>query len=122
MPRAISLTLQSADPNAAGPDRGRLAIPGGVKRYLRAWSVPREPANLKAPARDLGSMRHCKPTVRHGSALAITRWDDRSENAEPERTSSYRAAQVSMRILELENRCTGNRTVGSNPTLSATTR
>jgi hypothetical protein len=24
-----------------------------------------------------------------------------------------------MRILELENRCTGNRTVGSNPTLSA---
>jgi len=26
-----------------------------------------------------------------------------------------------MRILELENRCTGNRTVASNPTLSATT-
>jgi hypothetical protein len=24
-----------------------------------------------------------------------------------------------MRIIELENRCTGNRTVGSNPTLSA---
>jgi hypothetical protein len=24
-----------------------------------------------------------------------------------------------MRILELENRCSGNRTVGSNPTLSA---
>ena len=24
-----------------------------------------------------------------------------------------------MEILELENRCTGNRTVGSNPTLSA---
>ncbi|MFZ1070597.1 MAG: hypothetical protein WAN73_08215, partial [Methyloceanibacter sp.] len=26
---------------------------------------------------------------------------------------------LSMRIFELENRCTGNRTVGSNPTLSA---
>jgi hypothetical protein len=25
-----------------------------------------------------------------------------------------------MRIIELENRCTGNRTVGSNPTLFAT--
>jgi len=24
-----------------------------------------------------------------------------------------------MRVIELENRCTGNRTVGSNPTLSA---
>ena len=31
---------------------------------------------------------------------------------------SYRAAQASRGILELENRCTGNRTVGSNPTLS----
>jgi hypothetical protein len=28
-------------------------------------------------------------------------------------------AQTSTRVLELENRCTGNRTVGSNPTLSA---
>ena len=27
-----------------------------------------------------------------------------------------------MRIIELENRCTGNRTVGSNPTLSDPTR
>jgi hypothetical protein len=26
---------------------------------------------------------------------------------------------ANMSILELENRCTGNRTVGSNPTLSA---
>ena len=34
-------------------------------------------------------------------------------------TLSYWAARASMRILELENRCTGNRTVGSNPTLSA---
>ena len=30
-------------------------------------------------------------------------------------------ARANMRILELENRCTGNRTVGSNPTLSANT-
>ena len=27
--------------------------------------------------------------------------------------------QFSTKIIELENRCTGNRTVGSNPTLSA---
>jgi len=40
-------------------------------------------------------------------------------NAELEHTVNYRAAQASVRIIELENRCTGNRTVGSNPTLSA---
>jgi hypothetical protein len=40
-------------------------------------------------------------------------------NAKLERTLSHWAAQASVRILELENRCTGNRTVGSNPTLSA---
>jgi hypothetical protein len=52
--------------------------------------------------------------------LDITSWDHRSENREPERTVSYYAARRGMRILELESRCTGNRTVGSNPTLSAT--
>jgi hypothetical protein len=52
-------------------------------------------------------------------ALGITRWDCRSKNAEPEHTLNYCAAQPGMGILELENRCTGNRTVGSNPTLSA---
>jgi hypothetical protein len=31
---------------------------------------------------------------------------------------TYYAERASMRILELENRCMGNRTVGSNPTLS----
>ena len=51
----------------------------------------------------------------------ITRRDHRSKNAEPAHTLSYCAAHASMRILELENRCTGNRTVGSNPTLSART-
>jgi hypothetical protein len=54
----------------------------------------------------------------HGPALGITGRDDRSRSAEPRRTLSYSAAQISMRILELENRCSGNRTVGSNPTLS----
>jgi hypothetical protein len=34
----------------------------------------------------------------------------------------YGTARANMRILELENGCTGNRTVGSNPTLSATNR
>jgi len=32
--------------------------------------------------------------------------------------SSYKTARDNMKILELENRCTGNRTVGSNSTLS----
>jgi hypothetical protein len=52
-------------------------------------------------------------------AWGITRRDHRRKNAEPKRTVSYSAARDSMRILELENRCTGNRTVGSNPTLFA---
>jgi hypothetical protein len=49
----------------------------------------------------------------------ITGRDDRGQNAEPSRTVSYRTAQVRTRSLELENRSTGNLTVGSNPTLSA---
>jgi hypothetical protein len=40
-------------------------------------------------------------------------------NAKLEHTVSNWAVQANMRILELENRCTGNRTVGSNPTISA---
>ena len=43
-------------------------------------------------------------------------------NAAPEQTLSYGKARADMRILELENRCAGNRTVGSNPTLSANLR
>ena len=42
-------------------------------------------------------------------------------NTKPGHTLNYWVALVRMRILELENRCTGNRTVGSNPTLSAST-
>jgi hypothetical protein len=48
----------------------------------------------------------------------ITNQDHRIKNAQPKRTISYSAARAGMRIMELENRCTGNRTVGSNPTLS----
>ena len=44
------------------------------------------------------------------------RQDHRNRNAEQECTFSYYVRRPSMRILELENRCTGNRTVGSNPT------
>ena len=62
---------------------------------------------------------NCKPTAQHSLAQAITKKDYRVENAKLEHTLSHLAAQASMRIIELENRCTGNRTVGSNPTLSA---
>jgi hypothetical protein len=42
-----------------------------------------------------------------------------SEIDEPGHTLTYWAAQGNMRILGRENRCTGNRTVGPNSTLSA---
>jgi hypothetical protein len=45
--------------------------------------------------------------------------DQTPKIGEPKHTLRDWTAQASMRILELENRCTGNRTVGSNPTLSA---
>ena len=51
-------------------------------------------------------------------ARGTTSRDHCMRNAKLERTLSHWAAQASMRIIELENRCTGNRTVGSNPTLS----
>jgi len=60
--------------------------------------------------------------VRQGPVLGNTGRDYCSQNAEPKRTVSYSAARISMRIIELENRCTGNRTVGSNPTLSGQNR
>ena len=52
-------------------------------------------------------------------APGVINQDYRIRNAEQEHTLSHYAAQASMRILELENRRTGNRTVGSTPTLSA---
>ena len=62
---------------------------------------------------------NCKPTTQHSMVRDTTSQDRRIGNAEPEHTLSYWTAQANMKILELENRCTGNRTVGSNPTLSA---
>jgi len=71
-------------------------------------------------ADDVGSCKpNCKPTAQHVTAPGITGSDGGDENTEPKRTVSYSTAQDNMRIIELENRCTGNRTVGSNPTLSA---
>src|SRR4029079_6330237 len=89
------------------------------------------PAERDSPS--LGAPSQLLPCPRQGhGAMALSprlawlllpethhRTNDRSENAEPKRTLSNWAAQASMRIIELENRCTGNRTVGSNPTLSA---
>ena len=63
--------------------------------------------------------RNCKRTTRHSMAPTITRRDHGTEIGELDHTLSHWTAQASMRILELENRCAGNRTVGSNPTLSA---
>jgi hypothetical protein len=54
-------------------------------------------------------------------APVITNQDDRPKNGEQEHTLSHGAAQANTRILELESRCAVIRTVGSNPTLSATT-
>jgi hypothetical protein len=65
--------------------------------------------------------RNCKRTTRHTTTWRITNQDRHTKNREQEHTLSYRTAQANMRILELENRCTGNRTVGSNPTLSVPT-
>jgi hypothetical protein len=48
-----------------------------------------------------------------------TNQDHRTGKAKLEHTLSYWTGHTSMGNLELENRCTGNRTVGSNPTLSA---
>ncbi len=52
-------------------------------------------------------------------APSVTRRDQGIEIVEQKGILRYEATRASMRILELENRCTGNRTVGSNPTLSA---
>ena len=58
---------------------------------------------------------NCKPTVQHSMIRDITNRDHRIRNAKSKHTLSHWTAQANMRIIELENRCTGNRTVGSNP-------
>jgi hypothetical protein len=55
--------------------------------------------------------RICKRTTQHSMARRITRQHCHRKNGEQEH--SYYATRASMRIIELENRCTGNRTVGS---------
>src|SRR4029079_5812342 len=62
---------------------------------------------------------NCKPTTRHSMTRGITSGDVQRRKGEPDRTISYWTARSVTRILQRENRCTGNRTVGSNPTLSA---
>jgi hypothetical protein len=52
-------------------------------------------------------------------APTMTSRDHGTEIGELEQMLSHETVQASTRILELENRCAGNRTVGSNPTLSA---
>jgi hypothetical protein len=49
---------------------------------------------------------NCKPTAQHSMALDITDQDHRTRNAELGHTLSYWTTQGSMRIIELENRCT----------------
>jgi hypothetical protein len=55
-------------------------------------------------------------------ARNITRGDHETKIGEQEPILGYEVTRGSMRIVELENRCAGNRTVGSNPTLSASTQ
>ena len=62
---------------------------------------------------------NCKPTTRHRTVSKITSRHRHGKIGELERTLSYRAIRGVTRIIELENRCTCKRTVGSNPTLSA---
>ena len=67
-----------------------------------------------------GSVRGLQTKLQTNHATQAGIWDHKGHRpckiAKPEPTISYCAARASMRILELENRCTGNRTVGSNPT------
>jgi hypothetical protein len=94
-----------------------LAIRGDL-RYL-VWVKKPTTVALVNMVQFVAACGHpsCKPTVRHGPAPGITNEDGVSENSKPKRTVSYIAAQGNTKILELENRCTGNRTVGSNPPL-----
>jgi hypothetical protein len=63
---------------------------------------------------------NCKPTTRHRRTPGRTIQDDGIEIREPEHMVRYSVTRDGMRILELESRCAVLRTVGSNPTLSAT--
>jgi hypothetical protein len=60
---------------------------------------------------------NCEPTTRHSMAWGITRQNCQSKNSEQEHTLSYCPTRASMRILEIENRCTGNRLVNLRPSV-----
>ena len=62
--------------------------------------------------------RNCKRTTRYGTVLGTTSQDRQTKIGELEHMVRYGATRPGTRIFKLENRCTGNRTVGSNPTAS----
>jgi hypothetical protein len=62
--------------------------------------------------------RNCKRTTRHRTVSGITGRHRHGKIGELERTVSYQTTRGSTRVFKLENRCAGNRTMGSNPTLS----
>jgi DNA topoisomerase IB len=74
-----------------------------------------EASEILANTRTVARSSYCKRTTQHGTVSSITGQDGRRRNARPEHTLNYGTARANMRIIELENRCTGNRTVGSNP-------
>src|SRR6476660_5502409 len=86
------------------------------RRSHRFWSHKTDSSRLAI------CKANCKPTARHSTTLGITSKDHWLRNGVPNHTLRYRPTQASMRIIELENRCTGNRTVGPNPTLSVLIR
>jgi hypothetical protein len=53
--------------------------------------------------------RICKRTTQHTVTRGITSRDHRMRNTKLEQTVSYQTALGNMGILELENRCTGDR-------------
>jgi hypothetical protein len=73
------------------------------------------PASRPSPMKAI-CKPNCKPTTRHRTVSGITGRHRHGKIGKLERTFSYQTSRTGTRIIELENRCTGNRTVGSNPT------
>jgi hypothetical protein len=76
---------------------------------------------LSSPSRgrDFGSpprvcKPNCKPTARHDPVQTVTSRNYRNANGKQEHTLSHEAAHGGTRLLELENRCTGNRPRGAS--------
>src|SRR4029077_16498625 len=62
---------------------------------------------------DLVCKRNCKRTTRHKTVSGTTGRHSRLEIGELKHTVSYRTTRPVTRIFKLENRCTGNLTVGT---------